>query len=341
MRVPLVKGPLGEFLRKKGSGLGGLICGGALFSYFNFACLKPVSKRGVSRLRGTFRYTGGIGSPILIRIIAGGNGNCRPTRSGPNKFRKVNEFSVSSNRPLSDRGKFSTRFKGAVYRLTRSSGGVYTVATTVSKKAKLARFSELFGREFFSINVTRRRTMAFKYKLTTGNVQPIFTICSAFLRETCSRLLRSTTLKGLRLMVKISHTKVINSSNRARRNIFSISVLGAVPGAAVFSPTCFSNVEGSLSATVCVYSDLTIIHCPHNKRLCEPSSFNRRGLSCSICKGPGYGGLLVACNELFSCTYGTGRALTGRNIRVYVLGLYEVGPVSRGTISFTTSFSGM
>lgn len=221
-----------------GDKVGRLFIPKVFFRSVKVACLNPMSKRSLGALAGALGRTGQMGRTILMRIIAGGKGNCLPTRAGPSGFRKAKPFSIAAKRAVkkSKGSSCASVFSGILTSVKGGSRGIMTVATTVTSKAKLSEFTGLFPREFFSMKVTRRRTVAFTTKLTTKKVGPIFTICSSFLRETFSRAVRSIYLRGLPIIVTISHTNLIKDSKRARRKIFSLSFLSLVPGLSVLSP---------------------------------------------------------------------------------------------------------
>lgn len=299
--VPGVNNRVGETLAGVGNRLEQGVCRGtAFFRSLNLQCCNPVSKRSVGRLVSILRATGTRGRSILIRIGAIGNGKCGPTRGGPARFRKVKGFSMGANRPLSNKRGFSSIFNEVVYSFTRRSSHVYYVATTVTPNAKLASFTGGCPGHFFSINVTRRRTIAFTDKLTGGKVVPIFTICSAFLRESCSRLVRSITVRSLGIVFNVSHTNFMNRSNRSRRNIFSISFLGSIPKLSICTPTSCRRVTIVFIHTVCGSGNTTTIHCPHKRTNIVPGSCCCSGASCSMFNSRNDGGYVMACNERFS-----------------------------------------
>lgn len=339
--VPLVNGGVSRRLFGSGAELGGLVCGDAFFRSLNFHCVKPVSKRGVARLYRTLRNTGVMGTPILLRVGAIGNGNCSFTRGSPDRFRKVSGFGVGANRPMCDNAGFSTRFNSFLYSVTSGSGHVYTVATTVSLNANLRGFEGRFPSEFCSINVTRRRTMAFSSKLTENNVIPIFTMCSAFLREYCSRLMRSKTVRRLRVVVTISHTNFINRSNVSRRNVLSTTFLGKVPNVAICSPSACARLGRTFVETVCRDGNIMTVHCPHNARGPMPRSGSLSFRPFTICNERSSSAFVIACNELCSCTYSTTSRLVDHKCGISILGLGYVGPVSRSTIGEILSYGGI
>lgn len=106
--------------------------------------------------------------------------------------------------------------------------------------------------------------MAFSTKLTGRKVVPFYGICSSFVRQTCSVIVRSITLRGLRVMVYLSHTNLMNRSKTARRKIFSLTCLHPIPGLIVSSPLGRLSLEGLVCAKCGRYGNPFIVHCPHN-----------------------------------------------------------------------------
>ncbi len=319
--VPLVNGFLFGFFCEVGRTFGALICGGGLFRTFNFGCLNPISKRGIGGVRTLFGVTRNCSEPAVIRIMAAGNGKCPFTRGDPGDCRKISPFSVGRNTGRRGKASFSTVTKHALYSLTRGSDEVYTIATTVTDNANLSSFSTGFPRHFFSINVTRRRTIAFATNLTGNNVVPCFTICSSFLRHTCSRVVRSYTVNGIPIHLLVSHTNVINRSNRARRNLFSMSFLASVPGVAICSPACCRRLVCLVGLST-LASNIVTVHCPEKYRYIR--SLNAScGPSFDI-MGNSNGHIIISCKELFSRTMGTG----ARSSDLGVVGLGGVCPLS-------------
>lgn len=237
-RVPVCKRHVMGRVEGAGDDVGRLFVPNVFFRRVNVVCLKPISNDSVGRVYHIFSRTGHISNPILIRILAGGKTNCNPTRHCPSEFRKTRPFIVRAKLPGGGHAGTgcASIFSAIVGGLNREGPGMITVATTVTSKAKLHEFRHGFPSEFFSIKVTRTRTAAFTTKLTGTKLVPMFTICSSFLRETFSRVLRSIYVRGLRIVFTVSETKLMNDSKRARRNVFSVSCLSIVPGVAVVTP---------------------------------------------------------------------------------------------------------
>ncbi len=262
--IPIVKRRVISALHEAGDDVGRLIVPNVLFRGVKVACLNPISNRGVPRVVHVLRRTGQFRKPILIRIVARGKENCTPTLGRPTGFRNANPCILQAKRPGGGSNPSCSRtIDRILLRRTKEGGGVITIATTVGRKAKLSGFTRRCPGHFFSINVTRKRTIAFTTNLTLKKLVPIFTMCSSFLREKFSRLVRSVYVRGLPSMFLISQTKLINSSKEDRRNYFSLSCLSLVPGVAIVTPGGSRRLGRVIQFTLGTKDPITV-HCPEN-----------------------------------------------------------------------------
>ncbi len=156
-------------------------------------------------------------------------------------------------------------FKRALLRLTRRGPHVVKIAPTVPSNYSVGVLVGTVPRETFSMNVTRKRTIAFSNNVTRSNLVPFYGVCSSFTRETCSGVVRSVTVRGLGMILYLSETNLINRSNTARRNTFSLTTLQPVPGLAVTSPCSRGRLHQLVCATRRPGRKPFIVHCPHKQ----------------------------------------------------------------------------
>lgn len=119
----------------------------------------------------------------------------------------------------------------------------------------------------FSMKVTRKRTIAFSKNVTGSNLRPFYGVCSSFVRQTCSGVVRSMTVRGLPIIFYLSHTKLMNRSKPARRKIFSVTCLHPVPGLAVTSPVSRRRLHHLVCATRLPSGNPFTVHCPENHKM--------------------------------------------------------------------------
>lgn len=160
---------------------------------------------------------------------------------------------------------FRSMFKRALMRLTRGGGQVVKIAPTVPDNYSVGVLVSHVPSHTFSMNVTRKRTIAFSKNVTGSKLLPFYGVCSSFVRQTCSGVVRSMTVRGLGMMFYLSHTKLMNRSNPARRNIFSVTCLHPVPGLAVSSPVSRRRLQHLVCATRLPSGKPFTVHCPHKQ----------------------------------------------------------------------------
>lgn len=141
------------------------------------------------------------------------------------------------------------------------------IAPTVPAKYSVGCVVRRVPSHTFSINVTRKRTIAFSKKVTGSNVLPFYGVCSSFVRQTCSGMVRSMTVRGLPIILYLSHTNLINRSNPARRNVFSLTCVHPVPGLAMTSPVGRRRLHELVCATRLPSGKPFIVQCPHKQKM--------------------------------------------------------------------------
>lgn len=139
------------------------------------------------------------------------------------------------------------------------------IAPTVPSKYSVGVLVGTVPRENFSIKVTRKRTIAFSKKVTGSNLLPFYGVCSSFVRHTCSGIVRSVTVRGLGMMLYLSHTKLMKRSNPARRKTFSLTCVEPVPGLVITSPCGRRRLHYLVCATRLPSGNPFIVHCPHKE----------------------------------------------------------------------------
>lgn len=152
-------------------------------------------------------------------------------------------------------------------RLTGRGPEVIKMAPTVPANYSVGGLVSAVPSHTFSINVTRKRTTAFSNNVTGRKVRPFYGVCSSFVRQTCSGIVRSVTLLHLPIMLYLSHTKLIKRSKPARRKIFSLTCFHPVPGLAVSSPVSRRRLHHLVCATRLSSGNPFIVHCPHKHNM--------------------------------------------------------------------------
>lgn len=170
------------------------------FGTVKCSCLCIGSNGSIRRLVRTFHRIGSGGRPIIMRVGALGNGKCGLTRRRGRHFRCDIPFSLRAN-GLANRSKRNRSCTSlATNCLLRRVGGspaIINVATNAPAMFNFApRHHGRTKQRFVSVNVTRRRTITVTSTVTTKNKGPMFKICDAFVRHTCSRLSRSLYVGG-------------------------------------------------------------------------------------------------------------------------------------------------
>lgn len=89
--------PVGRLLGHARRRVGNVMIPNALFRRLNFGCVNPISNRSILKLVAALGGVHSLGNPRFLRVVAGGNHNCRPTRGSPVAFRTIPGFSPSDN----------------------------------------------------------------------------------------------------------------------------------------------------------------------------------------------------------------------------------------------------
>ena len=160
---------------------------------------------------------------------------------------------------------------------------------------------------------------------------PVFAVYSSFLQRAVDQMIHDSAIVGNHIVIGIDRAGIVGEDGETHQGIFDVSIITAIPGAVIFSPSCYEELKLCLSEAL--YREVGLV-CLRYPRGNDCTSFDKTDLNVSytLSSKRNSSVLLVTYGRIYDELYKAFILLNSEGISCDILKLTKIFPLEKNMI---------
>lgn len=174
----------------------------------------------------------------------------KPAEDEPAKYHSVPPFDLATG--LSGEGKktFSSEFGSFVNKLAERDGRICSITAAMGTGTGLDLFEKSYPERFFDVGIAEEHAVTFGAGLAAAGKLPVCAIYSTFAQRVYDQLFQDVSLAGLHFILALDRCGFVEGDGVTHQGIFDYALFSTLPGATIYSPATFAELNTSLQKAV-------------------------------------------------------------------------------------------
>ena len=189
--------------------------------------------------------------PVVVHVKTVKGKGYRPAETNPGAFHALRPGELRS----AAAGEVSCDCFSAVMgrelsALADNDERICAVTAAMKYGTGLNSFASDHPSRFFDVGIAEGHAVTFAAGLASQGMLPVFAVYSSFLQRAFDQLVHDTAIENTHIVLCIDRAGLTGEDGQTHQGVFDIPMLTAIPGATVFSPSCYEELKTSLYTAV-------------------------------------------------------------------------------------------
>lgn len=249
--------------------------GSNTFEHFGFTYLGPVDGHNVPMLIRVLKRAKALKCPVIVHINTVKGKGYVPAEKYPSKFHGIAPFDKFSGELKKEPEKsFSEAFGESLCRLAEKDDKICAITAAMTDGTGLKGFAEKFPERFFDVGIAEEHAMTFAAGLSAGGMKPVFAVYSTFIQRAFDQMIHDVSIEPKHVVLGIDRAGIVGGDGETHQGIFDVPMLTAVPGAVVYSPFDYAELEKDLE-TAFASESLYAVRYPRDCEQTVPAQYKK------------------------------------------------------------------
>ena len=330
--------PVASVMKHFEEGIKGIFSPGVLFEELGFKYFGPISGgHNIKMLIETFAKLKEIKGPKLVHIITKKGKGYPPAENNPTLFHGIGKFNKATGEPVKSEGPppFSAVFSEQLVKIAKNDNKIVAIVAAMIEGTNLSKFRELYPDRFFDVGIAEEHAVTFAAGLAMAGFRPVVAIYSTFIQRAIDQIIHDVALQKLPVIFALDRAGLVGEDGPTHHGVFDIVFMKMIPGMVVMAPSCDTELERMLLASVAYKDGPISIRFPRGKALKSATIslkvpvkigrakiIRRGGALTIVCLGTMLGAALTAAEKV-------GKA---RRVKIEVIDARFAKPIDKATI---------
>lgn len=340
-KIPLVGKRLYHWLFKLKTLVKNGMYNSTIFEDMGFTYIGPIDGHDLNKLENCMNMAKQTYRPALIHVCTCKGKGYTPAEQTPQDFHGVSsgmDLNTGECKPATS--SFSHVFGETLCNLAREDSRICAITAAMCDGTGLSEFSKEFPSRFFDVGIAEEHAITFASGLAKGGMIPVVAIYSAFLQRGYDQLIHDVAAQGLKVILCVDRAGVVGEDGEMHHGIFDASYLRTVPGAKIYSPYNFTQLEYALQQAVKEEGSLIVIRYPrgseHSALVSQPFT---NGYS-MVAQNDG-DTAIVTFGRMAGICYDASGLLKEKGIQTDVIALQRIKPLPENLISCLKTYKNL
>lgn len=327
-KLPVIGKGLAWLIRKIKSGVKRLFYNSTIFEDMGFAYYGPFDGHDIKQLRETLEAAKLVQKPVLLHVRTYKGKGYEYAEHDPSMYHGLSGFDVSTGDTGEKSQTFSDVFGETLCELAAEDPSICAVTAAMQNGTGLARFREQYKDRFFDVGIAEEHAVTFSGGLAVGGMLPVFAVYSTFLQRAYDQLIHDVALQGTKMLLAVDRAGIVGEDGSTHQGLFDAAYLQTLPGACVYSPCYFKELQLQMTHLLKEGSGLCAVRYPRGKELYQPRGF--KASTAPVQRfGPGAAKVcLVTYGRLFSFAAEASERLKAKDVSVKLIKLNRIVPIA-------------
>lgn len=262
-KIPLVGKRLYHLLFKLKTMIKNGMYNSTVFEDMGFTYIGPIDGHDLSKLQNCMEAAKHTHRPAWIHLCTQKGKGYPFAEQTPQDFHGVSSgMDLNTGECKPSAGSFSHVFGETLCQLAREDSRICAITAAMCDGTGLSTFAKEFPNRFFDVGIAEEHAVTFASGLAKGGMVPIVAIYSSFLQRGYDQLIHDVAAQGVKVILCVDRAGVVGEDGEMHHGLFDASYLRTVPGAKIYSPYNFVQLENALKQAVNEEGSLIVIRYP-------------------------------------------------------------------------------
>jgi 1-deoxy-D-xylulose-5-phosphate synthase len=271
-RTPIIGKPVKNILKSSKSAVKWALYHTTMFEDLGFVYLGPVDGHNIKELEETFRMAKRMNKPVFIHVNTIKGKGFKPAEKNPGAFHGISPIEKCSNPEIISEDSYSAVFGKELLNISGSDENICAVTAAMKYGTGLQYFAEAYPERFFDVGIAEQHAITFAGGLAKMGKLPVVAVYSSFLQRAYDQIIHDLSIDKLHVVLAVDRAGIAGEDGETHQGIFDVSMLTSIPGAVIFSPSCYEEVQLCLNEALYNCTGVAAVRYP---RGCDCSSFEK------------------------------------------------------------------
>ena len=309
-----------------------------LFENFGFSYYGPFDGHNIDEMVKTFNSAKMINKPVLLHICTDKGKGYRYAEEAPGLYHGPSSFDRRLGIKTVKAESFSQVFGDKLCELAVLDKRICAITAAMEDGTCLNKFRSEYRARFYDVGIAEEHAVTFAGGLAAKGMLPVFAVYSTFLQRAYDQLIHDAALQGFKIILAIDRAGVVGEDGKTHQGVFDPAYLRTVPGATLYSPSFYDELENNLTELVKNGGGLCAVRYPRGKEMYKPVDFKATGRSFDVYGDKKASCAIVTYGRLFSSAAKALEKLQADGMQACIIKLNRIIPLDKAAILSAMEF---
>lgn len=309
-----------------------------IFEDLGFIYLGPVDGHNLESLEEVLVTAKTYHHPVVVHVNTVKGKGYEPAEKNPGEFHGISKFDIMTGNPeVSSDDCYSTVFGKELLKLAKEDERICAVTAAMTCGTGLQYFSAELKDRFFDVGIAEQHAVTFCGGLAAMGKLPVFAVYSSFLQRAVDQMIHDVAIGKNHVVLGIDRAGIVGEDGETHQGIFDVPLVTAIPGATVYSPSCYEELKLCLNKALYEDSGLVCLRYPRGN---DCSSFDKFNINTSytLTEKKNSRVLLVTYGRIYDELYKAGTLLNSKGIACDVLKFTQIYPLEKSAVESAAGY---
>lgn len=222
-----------------------------IFENLGLDYIGPVDGNDIKRTCSVLSEAKRRGTCCVVHVYTKKGMGYRPAEEEPAKYHSVPPFDPDKGLADGAGATFSSEFGKYINELAEKNEDICAITAAMSAGTGLSEFEKNYPDRFFDVGIAEEHAVTFGAGLSAAGKLPVCAIYSTFSQRVFDQLFQDVSLAGLHFVLALDRCGFVEGDGITHQGIYDYALFSILPGATVYSPATFAELNTSLKKAVC------------------------------------------------------------------------------------------
>ena len=262
--IPLVGRGLAVFFKRIKDGFKRLFVKNNIFEDLGLIYLGPVDGHDVKKLSMVLGEAKTKHQPCVVHMITKKGMGYSFAEEEPGRYHSVGPFDPLAGVPAPAGEDFSAWMGAVLCRYAEKDDRICAITAAMCDGTGLTEFARRFPDRFYDVGIAEEHAITFAAGLSAGGMRPAVALYSTFAQRVYDQILHDVAIQRLPVALMLDRAGLVPGDGVTHQGIFDYSLFSSVPGAEIYSPGTYGELERSMELALAA-EGLAVVRYPKGK----------------------------------------------------------------------------
>lgn len=323
-----------KFLKNSKSAVKNIVYKSNVFEKMGFEYYGPVDGHNLRELENALKIAKHINKPVIIHAVTSKGKGYSFAQKDPKNFHGVSPFNIlTGDLKKKKTVNFSEVFGSKLCEIAKNNSKICAITAAMTGGTGLSKFKEKFKSRFFDVGIAEGHAVTFSSGLCAGGRVPVFAVYSSFLQRAYDEIIHDVAMQNLKVILAVDRAGFVGEDGEAHQGLFDVPFLNTVPGARIFAPSFFCELEEMLEEIIsCKSKNVEVLRYPRGGEIFKPENYEYNHLPFEFFGDLNSKTVVVTYGRLFSNAFKAMKNLEKKGKKVCILKLNVIKPIDKNAV---------